>query len=319
MDRKQQVIDLWRRCFDDSDEFVDLFFSRVYKDENELTIDKEGKVISALQIIPYTMTFWGKEISVGYIYGACTDPSERGMGHMTHLVNEAFQIMKDREVALAVTIPANEGLFELYRKSGFTEAFAYSTDTFLLPESPITSAELVVMEPEVPSSQDIYEFFDSEMRKRNICMLHDFDNFISIVRDYSLSGGHIVAAIDNNEKIHGLAFVLNHNGSMENNAVHIQEILYDDIQVKFLLLQEVIKQYGGDKAVYRCVTNGMSNPPYGMARVIDKDRLIDAWLHKNKHDGYTREELKELDTSALTQVLLGYKRQDAYMSLMFDQ
>jgi GNAT superfamily N-acetyltransferase len=319
MDRKQQVIDLWRKCFEDSDEFVDLFFSRVYKDENELTIDKEGKVISALQIIPYTMTFWGKEISVGYIYGACTDPSERGMGHMTHLVNEAFQIMKNREVALAVTIPANEGLFELYRKSGFTEAFTYSTDTFLLPNPPIASPNLVVMEPEVPSSQDIYEFFDSEMRKRDVCMLHDFDNFISIVRDYYLSGGHIVAAIDNDEKIHGLAFVLNHNESSEDNAVRIQEILYDDEQVKFLLLQETIRQYGRDKAVYRCVTNGMSNPPYGMAKVIDKDRLIDAWSHKNKHRGQTREKLKEMDTSALTQLLLGYKRQEAYMSLMFDQ
>ena len=75
---KPQLIDLWRTSFDDSEEFIKLFFDRVYKKENALFIEKDGKIVSALQMLPYVMTYYGKEISVNYIYGACTLPSERG-------------------------------------------------------------------------------------------------------------------------------------------------------------------------------------------------------------------------------------------------
>ena len=79
---KSQLIDLWRTSFNDSEEFIKLFFDRVYKKENALFIEKNGKIVSALQMLPYVMTYYGKEISVNYIYGACTLPSERGQGLM---------------------------------------------------------------------------------------------------------------------------------------------------------------------------------------------------------------------------------------------
>ena len=74
---KSQLIDLWRTSFNDSEEFIKLFFDRVYKKENALFIEKNGKIVSALQMLPYVMTYYGKEISVNYIYGACTLPSRK--------------------------------------------------------------------------------------------------------------------------------------------------------------------------------------------------------------------------------------------------
>ena len=41
---KPQLIDLWRTSFDDSEEFIKLFFDRVYKKENALFIEKDGKI-----------------------------------------------------------------------------------------------------------------------------------------------------------------------------------------------------------------------------------------------------------------------------------
>ena len=61
---KPQLIDLWRTSFDDSEEFIKLFFDRVYKKENALFIKKDGKIVSALQMLPYVMTYYGTEISV---------------------------------------------------------------------------------------------------------------------------------------------------------------------------------------------------------------------------------------------------------------
>ena len=107
---KQQIIDLWRLSFNDTEEFIRLYFDRVYKEENTLVIEKDGQVVSALQMLPYTMTYYGTEISVAYISGACTLPSMRGKGLMKQLMQKAFDEMKYRSVAVAALIPADPWL-----------------------------------------------------------------------------------------------------------------------------------------------------------------------------------------------------------------
>ena len=118
MDKKQQIVNLWRTCFGDSEAFISLYFDRVYKDENAMTIEKDGKIVSALQIVPYTMTYLGTEISVGYISGACTTPEERGQGLMRQLLQETFEEMERREIAISALIPADPWLFDYYREQG---------------------------------------------------------------------------------------------------------------------------------------------------------------------------------------------------------
>ena len=59
---KQQIIDLWRLSFNDTEELIRLYFDRVYKEENTLVIEKDGQVVSALQMLPYTMTYYGTDI-----------------------------------------------------------------------------------------------------------------------------------------------------------------------------------------------------------------------------------------------------------------
>ena len=81
MDKKQQIVNLWRTCFGDSEAFISLYFDRVYKDENAMTIEKDGKIVSALQIVPHTMTYLGTEISVGlYLWGVHDSGRKRVKG-----------------------------------------------------------------------------------------------------------------------------------------------------------------------------------------------------------------------------------------------
>ena len=77
MTTKDEVKTLWKLCFNDSDEFTDLYFKMRYKDEVNRVIREDGKIISALQMIPYPMTFCGEVISTSYISGACTHPDYR--------------------------------------------------------------------------------------------------------------------------------------------------------------------------------------------------------------------------------------------------
>ena len=67
---REQVKKLWKLCFNDSDEFTEMYFRLRYNNEVNIAIQSGEEVIAALQILPYPMTFGGKEISTGYVSGA---------------------------------------------------------------------------------------------------------------------------------------------------------------------------------------------------------------------------------------------------------
>ncbi|MCD8270695.1 MAG: GNAT family N-acetyltransferase [Parabacteroides sp.] len=318
---KQEIINLWRLSFNDSEEFIRLYFDRVYKDENTLAIEKDGQVVSALQMLPYTMTYYGTEISVAYISGACTLPSMRGKGLMKQLMQEAFDKMKYRSVAVAALIPAEPWLFDYYRELGYTEAFDYTEETYVRPEEPVWAPKLtVVPPPEVPSTGLLYKFFDRQLRKRTCCVLHTQDDFITILRDLQLDGGQMLTALDEQEQPVGMAFVLPPDKSLpkEKQQVYIKEFLYDDDRVANLLLQEITLQNDVNKAVYKTPPIVPGTRPMGMTRVIDRERLTHHWVSTHKDAPVSEQLLKEQDIQTFTRIVMGYPYRESYMSLMLD-
>ena len=54
---KQQIKELWRLCFNDSEAFTELYFTHRYNNEVNICIQSGEMVISAMQTLPYPMTF----------------------------------------------------------------------------------------------------------------------------------------------------------------------------------------------------------------------------------------------------------------------
>lgn len=319
---KQQVVDLWRLSFNDTEEFIRLYFERVYKEENTLVIEKDGQIVSALQMLPYTMTYFGTEISVAYISGACTLPSMRGKGLMRQLLQHAFEEMKYRSVALTALIPADPWLFDYYRGQGYTEVFDYSEETYIRPQEPVWAPKLTVVPPEVPSINLLYKYFDRQIRKRPCCVLHTKDDFITILRDLQLSGGQMLTALDEQEQPVGMAFAFppDHTAGIPeaDKQLYIKEFFYNDNRIANLLLQEATLQNNVSKAVYKTPPIMPGSHPMGMARVIDTERLMHHWLSAHKNTSVSEKLLKDQDIQAFTHIVMGYPSREAYMSLMLD-
>ncbi|WP_102408941.1 GNAT family N-acetyltransferase [Parabacteroides bouchesdurhonensis] len=313
MDKKQQIIDLWHTCFDDSEAFISLYFDRVYNDNNTLTIEKNGQIVSTLQMLPYTMNFYGKEISVAYIYGACTAPEYRNQGLMRQLIEESFQKMKERTIALAVIVPADPWLFDFYREQGFTEAFDYTLEAYHRSNQVVQAPTLTVVPPEVPPLQQLYAYFDKKLRERSCCVLHTYDDFITILRDIQQSGDQMLTVLNIQQEPVGMIFL-----RKDKDRIFVKELLFDNDQVKELLLQEATLQNNVKEASYVCMPVPPGTMPYGMARVIDTDRLINYWIEKHPHSPILKNDLKEMDIQNLTRHLLNYPERKAYMSLMLD-
>ena len=241
---------------------------------------------------------------------------------MRQLLQNAFEVMKYRKYALTAIIPADPWLFDYYREAGYTEAFDYSEETYIRPEKPVWEPYLTVVTPEVPSVDSLYEFFNRKLRERTCCMLHTYDDFITILRDIQLSGGQVLTALNDEEKPVGMAFIrpLDKDKPIlqENKSIYITELLYDDAHVQKLLLQEATLQNNVSKAIYRTPFLGPGTYPLGMACVLDRDRLIHHWASTHENSVLDIGELKKMDTQSLTRILLDYQSREAYMSLMLD-
>ena len=53
MTTKEKVKALWQLCFDDNEEFVEMYFRLRYKNEINIAIESGDEIVSALQMIPY--------------------------------------------------------------------------------------------------------------------------------------------------------------------------------------------------------------------------------------------------------------------------
>lgn len=120
---------LWLKCFDDSPSVVERFFKTAVTDENVVAAFSDGEPVSVLYIIESTITNNGKVYNAFYIYAVCTHPHFRGKGLMKKCFDFLFGLAKERGVDYLFLVPAEESLFEMYKKLGFKNGFYYSEKT----------------------------------------------------------------------------------------------------------------------------------------------------------------------------------------------
>ena len=109
------------------EEFVRMYFRLRYKTEVNVAIQSGDEVISALQMLPYPMTFGGETVQTSYISGACTHPDFRSKGVMREAFITVFRPMYGMEYTSASLIPAEPWLFDYYARMGYASVFKYST------------------------------------------------------------------------------------------------------------------------------------------------------------------------------------------------
>ena len=128
-----------------------------------------------------------------------------------------------------------------------------------------------------------------------------------------MSGGQMLTALNIQNEPIGMIFFY-----PAGDHIYVKELMYDNDNIKNLLLQEATIQNKVEKAIYRTPFAGPGTFPLGMARVLDRDRLIHHWASTHENSVLNIGELKEMDTQSLTRLLLDYQSREAYMSLMLD-
>lgn len=273
---KQQVKDLWQTCFHDDEAFAGFYFDRVYRPENTVVYKEAGKVLSALQLLPYPMTYEGVEIPVSYISGASTAPAARGRGLMKELLGAAFERMRRRGDYLSVLIPAEEWLFGFYRKTGYAEAM-YCRLRDCMPATDGAAAYPVRRVTELRENgpafdaccRRLYGYFDKKMKERPCSIQHTPPDFRNILTDTAISGGDVFLVSPAGDTITGMAFAY----PLPDGSRLVKECVADNDEVKDALLSGMAAYYAGCPVQYREFVAAEA-VPYGMARVIDAEAML---------------------------------------------
>ena len=355
---KNETRVLWDKCFSEEDKrFVDFYFEKRYNENDNIFIENDGKVVSALQLC-------------SYLSGCCTDPEYRSQGLMSELIVNALRQAKNNGACFAALIPASESLFNYYAGTNFVTTFDYSKIRInLSQQSTVNSQQSSVLVSEFESASEfyeVYEYFNNKMRARNCCIQHNEYDFKVITDDLELFDNHLLVA-KYGEDICGLAFCYLRNGE-----IYIKDVFAESSAI-FSDLITVAKTVKSQKSKVKSsasvsesvsVSINILVPPVagqkthrlGMARLIDAETmlrlyamshpkmkmeisLVDTILPENNGTYYINNGTLDkknsigtnvVDIEQLTQALFGYKtetlpeklkafnNQAAFMSLMLD-
>lgn len=238
MKTKDAIKSLWRECFDDSDQYVDMFFSIVYRDDDALVLEREGHVVSGMLLQRYVMNFHDIALPVSYICGAATTRTMRGHGYMADLMGEAVNESLQRGDVFVTLIPAHDWLYHYYGRFGFSPAFYVETERY-------TSAHVFRPQGEYMryvdlNSEEAYGFFNAMMMTRNCCIQHTRRQYDEILMDNSVDGGEVIAVSDENG-IAAMAFA----APGDDGAVVVKDILAATEDARTAALAAVSETFAG--------------------------------------------------------------------------
>lgn len=266
---QEKVKNLWKLCFDDSDEFTDMYFRLRYSNDVNIAIQSGNEAIAALQMLPYPMTFGTQEIKTGYISGACTHPDYRNRGVMRELLSQAFARMLHNGMVVSTLIPAEPRLFGYYADAGYAPVFKYAPTTFTVSETAGIHDTVALNKTDV-YQEETYRYLNRKLRERPYCIQHTATDFQVILADLQLSKG-CVYTLSQGDRITALAVVY----PAADNTWHAGEAVADTPGMRSLLLQRICRQLGIPSIrVIAPPATGPDTQALGMARILNAKAIL---------------------------------------------
>lgn len=277
MNRKTDARRLWEECFNDSPNWLDLYFDRVFADDNLLMKYVDGHAASSLQLLPYTFNYMGNKLSAAYVSGACTSRRYRRAGYMAELMRDALKTSFNRGDAIMCLIPASRPLFYYYDKFGFDTVFFIKEERYT-PVHPFHPSRLlrIVEDPETHEVYEYYHFKELEMNGRILHSANDFDN---IVWDNREDDGRLLAVKDPDGAIKGFLVCV----PGEENDLVVKELIVDNDDASNTLLEYAKHLFPDreivvDKPLDNKQTTGEAR---AMLRIINVLTVLDTVAAKN--------------------------------------
>lgn len=232
---RDDIKKIWKECFDDSREYVEMYFDRIFQEADVMTLENDGSIVSSLLLQPYTFRYQDLLAGMSYIAGAATRRAARGKGYMSQLVIKALHESRKRGDILCTLIPAHDWLYFYYDRFGFTTIFYNDRQRFTSLhkfQSDGQQPDNYTPEPDNYSDK-VFEAFQKLEQQRGCGVVHSRRDFLNTLDDLSFdSDGTFVAINDESGKTVSMAWAITENG-----LVLVKEILAADDNARLAALR----------------------------------------------------------------------------------
>ena len=279
--------ELWAQAFpEDKPEFLDLYFSRCYTAERNLTLTEEGsdQIMAAGQILPLAFNFGGRRLSAGYVSGLVVDPASRGKGLGGRWMAEAHRRMHAEGQVLSLLIPDGDELRNWYAQGahGAYDTVSHRFTIPLLEEGEPPRAGMPDITEEYELSTELWRFYNTFGGRHPYEVRHDRDSLEVGIRSALIDGGQLLVA-RRRRKIVGfcLAFAEPYPAGYEAPAgeqcTRIRFMLTTDPHIVFYFARRLTDLH--NRKVFMtggCPVRGFEGSvPYAMARVVNVPAFLD--------------------------------------------
>ncbi|MCM1021391.1 MAG: GNAT family N-acetyltransferase [Muribaculum sp.] len=264
MNTKDAVKRIWKECFDNSESFVNMFFSEVYDPDHLMLSEHDGKPVSSLLLQPFAINFHGVELPANYICGIATLPKFRMHGMMSALIRQALEKSYAQGAMLCCLNPTADYLYTYYRNFGFCPAF-YTQMNCYTDAHPFRHQGNYIR-VDNPDTDRAYEFFNRIMHSRPCTIQHSRLQYRQSLMENAVNGGSVIVLEGNDGEIHAMAFAVPDFG-----RVVVTDVLSDSADAENAVLNNVMQQFAG--MPLRIMAYYGNRPlelkPRGMARIVN--------------------------------------------------
>ena len=173
-----QVMALWDYCFEKKEDPFFQWYFREYCLRHNMILggfsEEDGHLRNMLHLNPYSILLRGQEERVPYIVGVATDPADRGQNLTKELLQSAFRVLRRKECAFALLMPAYAGIYQKY-----DFAFCYCKHVYEIPIE-----KLVVPVPSGKLWIRHYSSYDSELFEGLYAALAEGYNGLAVRTDF---------------------------------------------------------------------------------------------------------------------------------------
>ncbi|MDR1004342.1 MAG: GNAT family N-acetyltransferase [Prevotellaceae bacterium] len=279
-----QTRKLWLQCFDDTEEFVDMYFEQRYRKENNMFETEQGAVVAALQMIHYPMTLFGGIAGISYVSGACTHPDYRNRGLMSRLLQRTLLRAWHNRAALSALIPAELWLFDYYARMDYAPVYTCRRYTFTLQPATVRQPERVLTNAAEPTlvrhktfDREAYRYLKSRLLQRPCCVQHTEADFRVILADLEVSHGRLftLRLPTEQDKHHAPVALAILYPDASSRAWRVDELTADTPAYARRLLSLICGELHVDAlSVTLPAEAGEAEEPTGMARIIHLPALL---------------------------------------------
>ena len=220
---KQGFIELWRECFDDTEEFIEFFFSKRFIPDFSFCVEYEGVIVSAMQSMPLSLLIRGKQIPATIVAGVSTSSNHRRLGLMRKMFIAYMHYVKSVGILAVTYRPENFGTYEFLCHYSTTCTLKYTvskafpgvigspllTEFFARvtsdedPQSDDNNLDDVVITGELKNMQPViinkcFKLYSLMSPSYSGIVDRTHDDFILKLSDYKSSGGKFLVFLEGN-------------------------------------------------------------------------------------------------------------------------